>query len=783
MEKLYVINRFADDAEASADDEKPTDPDRTLKKILKKAKKKQEQARLSLQAQIIPQEETEQQQDSGDSPRRHKRKLGDLGGLEELERTTTSSKKSKVDRVTDTPKQAKKHTDESTSQGAEGLTKLSGAPRKKKRRKKSKQIRNRHLNEAGHKKGSLVTAEATALKTDAAPVKTKKKRSDTKSVQGSTNNKGDGEQSIVTPLVEPVQNPDSQETISQPEEAKEETESATAQGVEYFPVLGEVESKTTEVVHRVLPDWLSNPETIESRVKKRKTPVNNFGDSLSAEMLLALTANKIRKFFPVQEKVVPWLLSSAQRRSFLPPRDVCVSAPTGSGKTLAYVIPIVESLKSRVVRAVRAVVVLPVKELAVQVQSVFRQYTMGTSVRSELVMGTKSLVEEQALLVRKNARGYISLVDIVVATPGRLLAHIRKTPGFSLQQLKFFVLDEADRVVEDVRTTLIPEVEHAVFGSNKRNCCCCGGSAPVNARLFTQPLTICSLQHCRDPVQKLLYSATLTQDPEKLQSLMLFQPKLFTAMSADSTEQSLLDHTPRTFTGKYTTPQGLREFYCISQNIKKPLALWYLVAKRGFSGTLCFTGTKEETHRLCLVLKEMGEICVEEFSSDLSATRRKRTLQKFASGRLDLLVCSNVLARGLDVGNVRNVICYDPPKYIKTYVHRVGRTARAGVPGTAVTFLSEGQLKAFLAMLASAGKKDLEPLDKMDTELVVFHKQYREALKKVEEVVSQEIKKAQSRKRLKFPRKDQLPTSALGEKKDNDDVSVQYPQSLSDEQF
>lgn len=320
MEKLYVINRFADDAEASADDEKPTDPDRTLKKILKKAKKKQEQARLSLQAQIIPQEETEQQQDSGDSPRRHKRKLGDLGGLEELERTTTSSKKSKVDRVTDTPKQAKKHTDESTSQGAEGLTKLSGAPRKKKRRKKSKQIRNRHLNEAGHKKGSLVTAEATALKTDAAPVKTKKKRSDTKSVQGSTNNKGDGEQSIVTPLVEPVQNPDSQETISQPEEAKEETESATAQGVEYFPVLGEVESKTTEVVHRVLPDWLSNPETIESRVKKRKTPVNNFGDSLSAEMLLALTANKIRKFFPVQEKVVPWLLSSAQRRSFLPPQ-------------------------------------------------------------------------------------------------------------------------------------------------------------------------------------------------------------------------------------------------------------------------------------------------------------------------------------------------------------------------------------------------------------------------------------------------------------------------------
>ncbi|EEC15522.1 DEAD box ATP-dependent RNA helicase, putative, partial [Ixodes scapularis] len=393
----------------------------------------------------------------------------------------------------------------------------------------------------------------------------------------------------------------------------------------------------------------------------------------------------------------------------LPPRDICVSAPTGSGKTLAYVIPIVESLKPRIMRAIRAVVVLPVKELAAQVQAVFQQYLRGTSLRSQLVTGTKPFSEEQLSLVHKNARGYSSLVDIIVATPGRLLDHIRKTPGFSLHLLKFFVLDEADRVIEDVRTTLIPEVEQAV-----------------------------------EPAQKLLYSATLTQDPEKLQSLMLFQPKLFTAAGKrdPAVERAA-------FAGKYTTPQGLSEFYRVVQNAKKPLALWDLVANRGYTGTLCFTGTKDDAHRLCLVIKEMGGVRVEEFSSDLSATERARVLRRFASGGLDLLVCSNVLARGLDVANVRNVVCYDPPKYVKTYVHRVGRTARAGVPGTAVTFLRQGQLEAFQTMLSSAGKSPVEALEEGEAGLEVFHEKYRVALKAVEAAVGREKKEVQIGKKFK----------------------------------
>ncbi|KAM7304291.1 ATP-dependent RNA helicase DDX51 [Ixodes scapularis] len=749
MEQLYLVNRFTAENEASADEDKLIDPDKRLKKILKRAKKKQEQARLSHDTQVV--EQTDEAQPSIE-PLWQKRKLGDLDEQEQLDHGTLEAPKKKAKPVL---AKNKTRSEEAQKKDAlEGIAKSSSTTRKKKRRKKSKQPRMRALDGQPRQEGTLKVQAGTKKTRPAALSPRKKKESDREQLKGEEED-----------LVERNGSPSVGDMGSDKVEASNEVETdvTPTAPVEYFPVLGEVEVKATEVVHRVLPDWLSNPEKVESRVKKGKTSsakLDNFHDSLSPEMLAALAANKIRRLFPVQEKVVPWLLSPAQRRCFLPPRDICVSAPTGSGKTLAYVIPIVESLKPRIVRAIRAVVVLPVKELAAQVQAVFQQYLRGTSLRSQLVTGTKPFSEEQLSLVHKNARGYSSLVDIIVATPGRLLDHIRKTPGFSLHLLKFFVLDEADRVIEDVRTTLIPEVEQAVFGADKCNCCCRRASG--NGRLYTQPLTVCSLQRCREPAQKLLYSATLTQDPEKLQSLMLFQPKLFTAAGKDGKRDPAVERAA--FAGKYTTPQGLSEFYRVVQNAKKPLALWDLVANRGYTGTLCFTGTKDDAHRLCLVIKEMGGVRVEEFSSDLSATERARVLRRFASGGLDLLVCSNVLARGLDVANVRNVVCYDPPKYVKTYVHRVGRTARAGVPGTAVTFLRQGQLEAFQTMLSSAGKSPVEALEEGEAGLEVFHEKYRVALKAVEAAVGREKKEVQIGKKFKYARKAPLPRSAFGEK-------------------
>uniref|UniRef100_A0A131Z4U1 ATP-dependent RNA helicase n=1 Tax=Rhipicephalus appendiculatus TaxID=34631 RepID=A0A131Z4U1_RHIAP len=750
MEKLYVVSRFTDDTEAQ---EEKIDPDKRLRKILKKAKRKQEAARTSAQDEC-------QHTDSLDITHEHKQNDG-------KKREIGHKKLAQDDTIVPPAKKVKLKDLNDNAAPAEPLSDVSKletpAVKKKNRRKRSQQPRLRR--NRAHGNSSAAGDEGAS---DYPPDRVKpairhnhEPALDDELHSSKVESTADGD----PPDRAKPSAASHEHELGLDDELRDSKVEGTADGEdkpvqepvdtslgEYYPILGDVQVKKADVVHRVLPEWLSNPEMVASMVKKGKKPgsrkIEHFSSSLSAEMMTMLTANHIRKLFPVQEKVVPWLLSSEQRRSHLPPRDICVSAPTGSGKTLAYVIPIIEDLKVRVVRAVRAVVVLPVKELAAQVHAVFLQYVGTTSLNVQLVTGTRTLAEEQGLLVRKGAKGYASLVDIVVATPGRLLDHIRKTPGFNLHLLKYFVLDEADRVIEDVQTTLIPEVEQAVFGTAKMNCTC---GSTVHNRLCTHPLTVCCLQHCREPVQKLLYSATLTQDPDKLQSLMLFQPKLFTATAAVSMPG---DERQKTFVGKYTTPQGLSEFYYLTHDNTKPLAVWDLVANHGFRDTLCFTASKEDAHRLSLVLKEMGDVRAEEFSAKLSIADRARVLRKFASGKLDILVCSNVLARGLDVANVRHVICYDPPKFIKTYVHRVGRTARAGVPGTAVTFLRQGQLPAFKEMLSSAGKTDIQPLDLSNTDkLEALQSKYRDALKAVEALVKSEQIGPERKKKYNFAAK------------------------------
>ncbi|XP_037286586.2 ATP-dependent RNA helicase DDX51 [Rhipicephalus microplus] len=753
MEELYVVSRFTDDNEAPG---QKIDPDKRLRKILKKAKRKQEAAHSSAQDECQP-------TDSVDVRHKHKqnddkKREIDYKKLAQDETTVPPSKKVKLKDLDDNAASAELLSDVSKLE--------TPAVKKKSRRKRSQQPRVRRnrgngnssaVGDEGVGNNPLHRAKGTESRNHEPGLDDELHSSKVESTGG-----GDSPGRVKhtasdehEPALDDELHDSKVEGTADGEDKSVREPVDTSLG-EYYPILGDVQVKKPDAVHRVLPEWLSNPEMVPSTVKKGKRPgsmkIEHFSSSLSAEMMSMLTANHIRKLFPVQEKVVPWLLSSEQRRSHLPPRDICVSAPTGSGKTLAYVIPIIEDLKARVVRAVRAVVVLPVKELAAQVHAVFLQYVGTTSLNVQLVTGTRTFAEEQGLLVRKGTKGYASLVDIVVATPGRLLDHIRKTPGFNLHLLKYFVLDEADRVIEDVQTTLIPEVEQAVFGTAKKNCTC---ESTVHNRLCTHPLTVCCLQHCREPVQKLLYSATLTQDPDKLQSLMLFQPKLFTAtatvgMPGDEQRQ-------KTFVGKYTTPQGLSEFYYLTHDNKKPLAVWDLVANHGFRDTLCFTASKEDAHRLSLVLKEMGNVRAEEFSAKLSIADRARVLRKFASGKLDILVCSNVLARGLDVANVRHVICYDPPKFIKTYVHRVGRTARAGVPGTAVTFLRQGQLRAFKEMLSSAGKTDIQPLDLGKTdELEELQSKYRDALKAVEAIVKSEQVGPERKKKYNFAAKSAL---------------------------
>lgn len=156
----------------------------------------------------------------------------------------------------------------------------------------------------------------------------------------------------------------------------------------------------------------------------------------------------ITQLFAVQTALIPFLLKDRnQNRLYLPysvPRDVCVSAPTGSGKTLAYVLPIIEMLSSRVVTQLRALVVLPTRDLVTQVRETFEAFGKGHGLKVVSITGQHSFVYEQTQLV---ANGTTSKADILICTPGRLMDHLNATPNFTLQHLRFLVIDEADRLL------------------------------------------------------------------------------------------------------------------------------------------------------------------------------------------------------------------------------------------------------------------------------------------------------------------------------------------------
>lgn len=241
---------------------------------------------------------------------------------------------------------------------------------------------------------------------------------------------------------------------------------------------------------------------------------------------------------------------------------------------------------------------------------------------------------------------------------------------------------------------------------------------------------------------KLLFSATLSQDPEKLQNLRLFQPKLFTTVLAlpvlqpksdkvgEQAEQDVAETTNQ-FIGKYTTPAELTEQYCLTEVRLKPLTLYALAQEYNWKRFLCFTNSADTASRLAFVLQELFSntpIKVEELSANLSAKVRSLRLMAFAGGQINGLVCSDALARGIDVANVEIVLSYDAPRHIKTYIHRVGRTARAGQPGTAITLLTDKDQPYFKKMLNEVGKTMGEELN-LSPDLELQHANlYKQAL-------------------------------------------------------
>ena len=387
-------------------------------------------------------------------------------------------------------------------------------------------------------------------------------------------------------------------------------------------------------------------------------------------------------------------------------RDLCVCAPTGSGKTLAYALPLVQGLAGqKTTTRLRALVVVPTGDLAFQVARVFEPLCravglkVGVNHASGRRRGDAAAAETvfEAAFDDGSASAHDQL-DVLVTPPGRLVAHLRETqPGFSLARLQYLVVDEADRILRQSYQNWTPQVVAAS-----------GARRPRTA--------VGELGASRRRLKKILISATLTRDPARLAGLFLHAPRMLAA-AADGASPSP--------SARYLLPEGLTEAVVpVASGDAKPLALRALLQRTGDTPVIVFTASVEATHRLFLLLSSMDAaerrrdererasdastnapsrgFRLAEYSSFAPQAARAEALRAFAAGDARVLIASDAATRGLDVDRVGAVVSYDAPTHLKTYVHRVGRTARAGLRGVAYTLCRPAEEAPFLAMTSKA---------------------------------------------------------------------------------
>ncbi|KAF8627991.1 hypothetical protein AX15_004118 [Amanita polypyramis BW_CC] len=453
---------------------------------------------------------------------------------------------------------------------------------------------------------------------------------------------------------------------------------------------------------------------------------------LSVKMRRCLKDLGIHEFFAVQTSLLPFILQrNSQDRLYMPydpPRDVCVSAPTGSGKTLAYAIPIVEILSSRVVTRLRALIILPTRDLVVQVRETFEAISKGRGLKIGTATGQHSFALEQSRLVADQSlhlRGGSSKVDILICTPGRLMDHLNGTPNFSLQHVRFLVIDEADRLLAQSFQDWLMQVLAATRppGTIKTGSYAMDGAfpcvdsvSPSYHRLLSSPDLSTNLMEMRESsCQKLLFSATLTRDPGKIAALELHYPKYFIIQEKKSAanESGILSMV----TEKFSMPATLKEHMLVCESSLKPLTFFYLIHTHSVVNTLVFTKSAESATRLVQLFEYFEEswianshdsrrIVARAYSSDLPAGERKNIFEKFKAQEIQILVCSDLISRGIDIYHVSHVVSYDVPVDMRKYVHRVGRTARAGRVGDAWTLVEEQEARYFKHMLQEADHLD-----------------------------------------------------------------------------
>ena len=349
----------------------------------------------------------------------------------------------------------------------------------------------------------------------------------------------------------------------------------------------------------------------------------------SAELLKAIKSCGYTNLTPIQQQAIPVIRTGV---------DLLASAQTGTGKTAAFTLPVLDILAKRLLtaadpvetqssyRTTKALVLTPTRELAAQVSENIDRYSQFLPIKSGVVYGGGKMPSQTKMLK--------SGVDILVATPGRLLEHLTLR-NIDLSHIKFLIIDEADRMLD---MGFLKDLERI-------------------------------LQEIKQNHQTLMFSATFSNKVKTLAKHILKTPKTLEVAKQNSTS------------GKVK-----QSVYWVSE-IRKRELLSEIIGVNNWQQVLVFAGTKESANILAKELKLDG-ISAELCHGDKSQGARNKALEKFADGRVRVLVATDVAARGLDIPDLPYVVNFHLPFLAEDYIHRIGRTGRAGKSGTAISLVS-----------------------------------------------------------------------------------------------
>jgi ATP-dependent RNA helicase RhlE len=341
---------------------------------------------------------------------------------------------------------------------------------------------------------------------------------------------------------------------------------------------------------------------------------NTFG--LSHHVMEGIKAMGYTDPTPIQLRAIPLLLSG---------RDVIGSAQTGTGKTAAFALPILSKLGSSRGPSPRCLILEPTRELAAQVETAIRDYSRFTNLRVAVVYGGVGYGKQNDSLKRG--------VDIVVATPGRLLDHIQQRT-LQLDRIEYLILDEADRMLD---MGFLPDVKRIV-------------------------------ERCPKQRQTALFSATVPPEIETLIRWAMRNPEVI-EIGARRSPAETVKHV----------------IYPVAEDQKSDL-LRALLDKIHYDSVIVFCRTKNRADRIGYMLRKNNH-AVATLHSNRTQREREQALRGFRDGRFEVLVATDIAARGLDIANVSHVINFDVPQHPEDYVHRIGRTGRAEATGDAFTLM------------------------------------------------------------------------------------------------